>query len=158
MSGEIKVNRLVIEEGNLHKEWRDQAELFQMAAKDLAELRFRLDQAESALEVAKAECARQIRNTPSAFGIPKSTEPAVKEAVILHPQYQKATRKVNRLKYEVAMQKADVDAYEHRKKALEKMVDLYLSGYWSEPREGRGKMSEKRKEEVRRKGVGRKNE
>lgn len=125
---------LTIDEGNLHEEWFRQADLFHAAALELAELKHELDQAESQKEVVAAELKLNIRHNPSKYQLPKVTEGALDELVTTSSRYAACVEAVNTLKYKVAVAKAMVDALDQKKRALEKLVDLFLSDYWSDPR------------------------
>jgi hypothetical protein len=64
----------------------------------------------------------------------KMTEARVKNWVILHSDYQAVEEERIQAKYEVGILKAAVKALDTKRKGLEKLVDLYLSSYFSEPK------------------------
>lgn len=150
---------LSIDLDELHLEWTRQPKRFRRAAADVADAQDALRQAEADLEVAYAEAARDIRNSPQRYGIEVSsrtgapTVDAVKESSVLHPAYQRALKRVNHLKHKVDLLNGLKTALDHRKKALEKLVDLRLANYFAEPStKGRDAIVEDSKQAIRRRG------
>ena len=123
-----------IDTDNLPEEWARHPTLYLKEATDLADARKDLDELKASLEVAEAEADRIIRSQPEMFNITKVSESAIKNAVVLHKTVRDATGKLNEAKHLVAIREARVSALEHRKRALEKMVDLLLAGFFSVPR------------------------
>lgn len=145
-----------INEYELEREWVRQPELAKEWNEKLADAQLLLDEAEDNFEIAKAEIAKEIRDDPEEFGIEKTTEGAIKEAIPLQSRYEKASKRVREAKHAVGVLKAAVIAVEHKKRALEKLVDLWLAGYHSQPRvkgEGGERMEEASKKAVRSKAV-----
>jgi len=64
----------------------------------------------------------------------KMTEARVKNWIIAQPVYQEVEEERIKARYEVSMLKAVVKALDSQRKALEKLVDLYLVNYYSEPK------------------------
>lgn len=146
---------LDIDQSVLHLEWARQPKLYHDKALDLADARLKLDTAKSRHDVIVAEVDREIRETPSAFGISKVTEKVVENAVLMDKRVQNSTAKVNQHKYEVAILSAAVEALDHKKKALEASVQLFLADYFAEPRApkgARGEVKNMMKSEVRSRG------
>lgn len=125
---------LAIDEYNLEKEWVNQPALYQKYAEKLAKARLRLDEATAALEVITAETDKAVRMAPESYGIDKVTEGSVKATVLMQEDYQEAVKEVNQCKYQVGIMQAAVTALDHRKKALESLVQLHLSSYYAEPK------------------------
>lgn len=125
---------LAIDEYNLEREWINQPQLYHRYAEKLAKARLRLDEASASLEVITAEEDKAIRMDPETYGIDKVTEGSVKSTVLLQENYQDAVEAVNKCKYDVAIMQAAVTALDHRKKALEKLVELFLADYFSSPK------------------------
>lgn len=148
-------DRLNIDMGRLDKEWAQQPDIYHEAAKELADKRADLDTAKARLDVVAAECGKDIRAMPSKFDIsaPRVTEKMVEDAVLLHPEYQSALKRMNKLKHDVGILQAMVEALDHKKKALEHLVQLFLSDYFSSPKKVRGgddgRFANARKAEVR---------
>ena len=102
-----------------------------------AEAQHDRDIAKEALDVAKAEADKEIRNNPKTFGISKVTETSIANAVTLHSKVKSAMQTLIDSTYQFNMLKAAVAAVEHRKKALEGMITLFVSSYFAGPSEPR---------------------
>ncbi len=134
----------------LDKEWVEQPTRFHKAAKKVADARHELAKAKAALEIIEAEVALDIRNNPTTFGLKKPTETAVKNMVVVDKRTQTAVKTLNKAKHKVDVFEARVSALEHKKRALENLVSLHQSDYFSAPR-ARGVTSEVREEVDRKK-------
>jgi hypothetical protein len=134
---------LEINSNNLQSEWEKQAPLFMFYAKESAKLERDKDLAKEATEVVKAELDAQIREdfaegiASKSFGIkaPKLTEAIVSNTITKHSKYKEAFNKYMDAKYSHAILSSAVKAFEHKKKALENLVMLNLSGLYAEPKE-----------------------
>ena len=123
-----------IDEGSLDQEWIDQPKRFLEHATLLADAKDALERAKARLDVTEAEIENEIRDNPVKYGLKLPVrEGSIKLRVLLHADHKKATRKVNRCKHRVNILDAVVTALEHRKRALEKLVDLHGQGYFSKP-------------------------
>ena len=152
---EIMRSFIEIDENNLDGEWLNQAVLYFDFAAKLADARREVDLSKSQLEVAKATVAKQVRDDPENYGLLKVTERAVEEAIPLQPIVQTVMKKLIEAKHTADILSAAVEGLNHRKKALEKRVDLFLANYFSKPRASEGsreRMEEVEKRSVRRKG------
>lgn len=155
----MKESDLQINQDELDREWVEQPTLYYRYATMLAKARLNHEREKSNIEVARAEVARLIRAKPKKFGIgDKITEAAVKEAILVHKDYTAAVESELKAKYRVDILQATVVALDHRKKALEKLVDLFLANYFSPPRakgeksrEAQQRMSEQTSERAARK-------
>lgn len=126
-----------IDKNQLDREWVNQPKLYYKYARRLADSRAESEQAKTAADVARAVADAEIRGTPAKFGIEKVTEAAVAAAVITHPAYQTAVERMQRARHAVDIVQSAVTTLDHRKKALESLVDLRLADYFSEPRASR---------------------
>jgi hypothetical protein len=133
---------LEIDRDNLHVEWLRQAKVFGEWAAKLADKKGELDIVESRLDVVVAELDRSIRSHPDRYDIVKVSEDAIKKTILLQEAHQKATARVNRVRHEVAVIDAYVKALDHKKKALENLVVLWMNDYFAEPHVSRGKMTD----------------
>jgi hypothetical protein len=126
---------IAIEEHSLDREWAGHPELYMDLVEAKVESREKLDLARDAYSVLRAECSARIRANPSKYGIgDKVTEGAINAAVDSHPKVQAANARITALKREHDLVSGAVDAMEHRKKALENLVQLHLSNYRGEVR------------------------
>ena len=104
-------------------------------AEQSAKARQHEDELKQQLEVLEAKLAKDMRLEPEKFGLAKVTEAAIKEAVIAHDERQKLSSKIVEAKFEREILQYAVTAFEHRKKALENAVSLYLCGFYSQPKD-----------------------
>lgn len=149
MKTDIDPTDLVPDIYALEEEWRRQASLCKSHYDHLADLRRDYDQAKQAAEELEAEVSLDVRRFPSKYGIDKVTEATVEAATTLDMRVREAKREALKTKHAVAKKEATVSALEHKKKALEKCVDLWLSGYYSEPK-ARSKEGRERIEQMER--------
>jgi hypothetical protein len=126
--------RIDIDRYRLDDEWIGQAKQYLTHSEKLAEARLWFDTAKTELDLIKAELDQKIRDDPVQFGLPKVTETAVQNAVLLQPEHKAAAEKLNRSRYEMGVIQAAVDALEHRKRALENLVQLHGMQYFAEPK------------------------
>ena len=131
---EKKPDFFQIDPNQLDVEWVAQPRLYHSYAKKLAAARQDLEQAKTALEITEADLAQKIRRDPSKFGLEKLTEGAIREVIVLSADFKAATTELIDAKHLVGVLEAAVTTLEHRKRALEKLVDLRLADYFSEPR------------------------
>jgi hypothetical protein len=125
---------LEIDHNALDVEWLGQPKKFFEVSEELASAREMLDQMKFALEVAEAEVDQDIRANPSAHGLEKVTETAVKAAVVLDSRYEKARKDYIHAKHEADVLAAAVSAFEQRKRALEHLVTLHGQQYFAGPK------------------------
>lgn len=125
---------LRIDQGRLDREWLRQPELYHTHARNLAEAKLKLEEAESSFDATKAELTLDIYERPSAYDLDKATKDTVEAALIKCKQFQAAAKAVRQARYELELLNATVKALEHKKRALENLVTLHGQDYFSEPR------------------------
>lgn len=112
-----------------------QPRLFFKHSRNLADARLELDEAEAEFDVTKADLSLSIRDRPGKFGLgDKVTEAGIAAVLTQQQEYIDAQAKINKCKHNVAILQAVVTALDHRKRALEKLVDLHGQDYFSTPR------------------------
>ena len=123
---------------NLGEEWSRQPLLYMKYARAAADARREMDESKNVLEVVKSEIALSIRNDHGSYGLIKVTEALLIQAVQCHADVKAAMEEVvdARHSYEVLL--AAVGSMDHKKKALENAVSLFLAGYYSEPKAKEG--------------------
>ena len=126
-----------IDKNQLDREWVNQPRLYHKYALQLADAKRDLEQAKTAAELAAAGADASIRKRPAKYGIDKITEPAVKAKAATHPKFIEATKALQTAQHRCNVLQAAVNTLDHRKRALENLVDLRLADYFSEPRAGR---------------------
>ena len=118
----------------LDEEWVEQPKLYFESASKLAASRQEYERAKAERDVVKAEEELKVRNNPEKYGLEKTTEAAIGQVVTTSLKLRVANEKIITTKYEMDMQQAEVDALEHRKKALENLVQLEARNYFSAPK------------------------
>lgn len=124
-----------IDKERLDEEWVTHSDRFLEYSIMLADARDSHLEREAALEVAEAVAELDIRERPKKYGMKLPIrEGAIKTQIVLHPKVIKAKRLLNKAKHRVNLLDGVVKALDHRKRALEKLVDLHGQGYFSAPR------------------------
>ncbi len=142
-----------IDETRLDEEWVNQPGLRFKYGRKLADARERMDEAKADLDITKAELDRDIRSDPEEYGVERISEAAIANAVQLQEEFHKANAVFRIRRHDVAIYEAAVFAIDHRKRALEKLVELFMADYFATPRSPKGSgevMDEVVKQEVRR--------
>lgn len=114
-------------------EWEKQPTLYQMYLDQAVELRKEVTECQKQLDLVEAKLSLDIKKNPSLYGLDKVVESSVQAVLILHPDRQKAYDDLIQRQYEKNLIDDVVKALEHKKSALEELVRLYLSGYYSRP-------------------------
>ena len=129
---------LEIDPNNLDREWMEQPRLYFRYAAELSDARKELDIAKSRQDLLKAELDTAIRNDPEVYGVRKVTEGSITSAIMTREEWRDAAKQVLDAKHVVDVLSAAVTALDHRRKALEGMVQLFLANYFSRPRAPKG--------------------
>jgi hypothetical protein len=120
---------------NLDDEWVNQPKLYFKWASKLADARQSLDEAEAEQELVTAELDAEIRAKPKKYKLgEKPTVQAIKAAILIQTRYTDAQQMVNACRHTLNHLQAGVNALDHKKRALEKLVDLHIHNYNSSPR------------------------
>lgn len=122
-----------LDPNRLDEEWVEHVRLYHEHALKLADARQEYERTKAERELVAAELDREVRSNAVKLGI-KVTEAVVANAVTEHENYRQVVGKVIRAKHDVDVAEVAVSTLEHRKKALENLVQLRLSDYYSEPR------------------------
>jgi len=125
---------LDIDKNRLDDEWIDQPKLYFKWAVDLEDARDDFERAKAAFDVVKSDLDLAIRTSPDDYDLPKVTDKAIAAVLITQASYEKAQQVMFEAKYRVGIVQAAVTSIDHRKKALEKLVDLYGQKYFASPR------------------------
>ena len=126
---DLKINKFALDD-----EWLQQPSHFAFYSEQGVEAEDERDRASEQLTLIEAQIGSNIRKDPKAFGFgDKVTEGAIKEVIILNAERIAASNV-----YLDAVKKAKIlsiakIAFDHRKRALEKLTDLFLQNYWSRP-------------------------
>ncbi len=125
---------LQIDEDKLDQEWLRQPELFFAYSIRLANAKRQMEEERRELDVTKAEIENDVRNNPEDYGLTKATEASVLATVTTQKGLKDANKKLIEAKHHVDILQATVNALDHRRRALENLVDLHGQGYFAEPR------------------------
>lgn len=128
---------LFIDPDKLDEEWLRQPVLYLYYGERLADAQRDVDAVKEELDVLKASVDREARVHPAKYGIDKVTESAVSAAVTRNEGIIAKSKELVDARHTVGVLKAAVEAMSQRKKALEKLSDLFIFGWNAEPRAGR---------------------
>jgi hypothetical protein len=122
---------LKIDKYALDEEWLKQPTLFINWAEEFVEAQADRDRKKEQLDLIKAELDNIIRSEPEKFGLTKVTEGAIQNIILTEGSYRDAQDK-----YLTAIKQAKIldvakEAFDHKKKALENLTQLFLAGYFA---------------------------
>lgn len=129
-----KKSILEVDMFQLDKEWSEQAKNYHDYAKKVSEARFEYSKKKAMLDLIKAELSLDIRNNPDKYKLPKTTEDTINSAVTVHDRTKIAQQEMFDSKKELDDLEAVLSALDHKKYALQDMVQLFLADYFSTPR------------------------
>ena len=145
---------LEIDRNGLDEEWENQPKLAFKYSEILADAKEQLDAKRDELAVLEAELALKIRADPEEFGIEKPTEKAIEHLITVDEDVIRLKGDIRAAKHRVDVVSGVCNSLEHRKRALENLVQLWLSSYFAEPRApdvvSREVLDEHRKKKARR--------
>ncbi|KYK24169.1 hypothetical protein AYK24_06575 [Thermoplasmatales archaeon SG8-52-4] len=120
----------------LDTELLEQPQLFMEWANKAAEATTEKERIRDKLELLRAEVDLEVRKNPDEYDIPdgKATEGAIKLAVTKDARVLRLTRLYRNACHDERILKNAQIAFNHRKKMLEKLVDLNLQLHFIEPR------------------------
>lgn len=136
---------LRIDKDNLDVECIDQPRRFMKWSIKFAEAMRGRDEAKRNVSITRSNLSLDIRSRPDAYGIAKATEAAVNDTLEGIDDIKEAEKEVSNAQYVVNIFSAAKEAFDQRKSMLEKIVALYLAGYYSQPKldtEQVGKLAE----------------
>lgn len=124
-----------IDENNLVREWVNQPKLFFHYASLLADAHQSESKAKAAREVVRAEVDLKVRKNLKKYKIDKVklTEAVIQGVVAKQPEFKKAQKRRLRRMHDTNVLQAAVNALNHRKAALEKLVSLHGQNYFAVP-------------------------
>lgn len=128
---------------DLDESWLEQAPLFLQYSDALAAAEKQLNDVKEELTVLEATAFKNILDNESK----KPSDSVMNSMVSLDSNVMEKRKEVNQLKFDVGVLKGVVEAFNHRKKALEKLVDLRIYGLNAEPKQDRIRETKKRKNE-----------
>ena len=142
--GLLEIDMEIIDE-----EWMGHAKKVEHYHRLLADAEHLVDRLKAKTELVRAELDNLARTSPEEMKIDKITEPAIKNAVIIHPRYQKALRRQHDAELEVGYLKATTHGLENKRRAMENMVELIRLQWYAAPKAREGAMDEVEKRAAR---------
>jgi hypothetical protein len=146
-------NDITIDDSALDIEWLEQPKLMLKYAQYAAQTSMERDILKERVDVVKAELDAEIRTNPEKFGLAKITEGAVFNTILVQKEYQQIMKDYLQSKYEADVAKGAVNAFEHRKNALENLVKLFGQQYFAGPKMPRNLSEERQYREEQQKQV-----
>lgn len=125
---------VAIDPDKLDEEIFSQPGLYMKFSEIYSEVEKKRERLKNKLEILEAGLDFEIRSKPKAFGLEnlKSiTESLVKNTIQRQEEVQKLSERIIQANYDLNIVKAAITALEHKKKMLEKAVDLYNGQYFS---------------------------
>ncbi|MGH2611738.1 MAG: hypothetical protein ACRDFB_01660 [Rhabdochlamydiaceae bacterium] len=131
-------NPFHIDKNSLDEELVKQTDLVEEWGRKLAKVRNKLEVAKRKRDVIEAEVGLKIRKDPDKFMVGKLTEKVVESLILVDEECVKANDEVIDLRYKVDLFENKMVALNDRKHGIQKLVDLRLAEYFSEPKIGGG--------------------
>jgi len=126
---------LFIDKFSLDQECVDQPTLYAKYGELHADAIQERDFVKESLDIKKAELYRKIRENPTKYGCnEKPTESAVSNIITEDRSIQDLSEELREKNHQVNVLGVAREAFVHRKKSLENLVELYLTSYFSQPR------------------------
>jgi len=125
---------LTIDPFSLDEEIKWQPSLFMKWSENYTHACHRYDRKKEAVEVLYAQLYEAVAISPESYDIDRVTEGAINSVVIQMPSYRVAKRGLHEAKKKMNILAGAKDAMRQKKDALENLVRIFLSGYYSEPK------------------------
>lgn len=119
---------------NLDEECLKQPQYYMKYAEKLASANKKVEQAKAAYNVAEAELQKKIRANPDKYCEGDSREGAIKAEITIRLAKHPAAKALIAAKHRQDVLQAAVSALDHRKRALQDLVQLFIAQYFSNPR------------------------
>lgn len=123
---------VAIDPDNLDKEWRDHPALMLYYGEAKAQAQYELDIAKENLDYRIALADRAVRDEFDSEK-KKPTEAAITNIITSRGEIYAARREVSEARRRLSLLTAAVEAFQHRKSALENLVRLFGMQYYAEP-------------------------
>lgn len=127
---------LEIDKDNLDIECIDQARRFMKWSVTYAESIRTRDEAKRKASIVRSNINLDVRSRPEEYGLTKTTESTIEAVVNSHEEVNTAETAVSDAQYAVNIFSAAKEALDQRRAMLERLVSLYISGYYAQPRLG----------------------
>jgi hypothetical protein len=125
---------LKIDVKNLEGEWVEQPSLYMYYSEAYSEAIRDRDNAKNDLEIADAQLDRDIRRDWEKHFDKPPTETAIKGWIIQQEKHKKQLAIFSEKSHNANLLQSAKNAFDHRRKALENLVSLMITGFHSEPK------------------------
>lgn len=145
-------NDLKIDKYALDEEWEKQAALFMSYCEAYAEAVYDRDRIKEQLEIERAKVGQEIQDDPESFGLAKVTIDALNKTINKDQRIIDKQQELHEANKNVNLLSGGKEAMNHKKKAIEMLVELLIQGYFAEPKvkkEAKEQSSKKKSEEIR---------
>ena len=122
---------LKIDINSLEVEWENQPSNYIYWAEQEVIAQEERDRLSRNLNLVKAEQDAKIRSKPEKYGIEKVSEGAISARVLRTPEYIKAEKLHAEAVTRAKKMAIAVAAFDHKKRALSKLTELLIAGYYS---------------------------
>lgn len=119
---------------DLDEELKWQPSLFMKWSDEYAKACYLYDRSKETLDVLYAQLYEAISVDPEEYGLERYTEPAIKQAILQLPAYRQAKKRMHKARRNMNILAGAKDAMRQKKDALENLVRIFLSGYYSDPK------------------------
>lgn len=126
--------KLSVDKFDLDDELIRQPQEFFDAAVDAVEANERTGLMKERHEIILARVEQDIRRNPKRHKVKKVSEAAIKAAKVKDKRGRQSFKDFLKAKRNEGVCQAAREAFGHRKKSLEKLVELRIAGYYTEPR------------------------
>lgn len=118
----------------LDSEWIAQPRLYMEASEKYAQAKQFRDECKRDVDLKLAELKMDIRDNPKKYNLEKTTNDIVDNVAALEMSEVKETAALIQATHMVEVLGAYVSAVETKRRALENLAELWIAGYYSEPR------------------------
>ena len=119
---------------DLDEELKWQPSLFMKWNDEYAKASYLYDRSKETLDVLYAQLYDNISAEPEEYGLERYTEQALKAAILQLPAYREAKKRMHKARRSMNILAGAKDAMRQKKDALENLVRIFLSGYYSDPK------------------------
>jgi len=123
--------RMPISRERLDEECVYQAAFYAEVGDFVSQLKHEARQAKDRADFVAADLRDKARKNPGSFGISKVTIDAIEDAVVIHPEYQKASKFYLDTQYLADCASVLLAAAEQRKSMVKDAVSLFVHEYYS---------------------------
>lgn len=129
---QINTQELMVEVDNIHREMLNQPLLYQKYHGMYAEAMWKAAEAKRKLEREKSDLSIQMKANPKGYGLPKTSDETIKDAVMSNEDIDALLEEYNKLYRESKVLEGIVKALEQRSQLLQSESRLMVMGFFQE--------------------------